>query len=323
MDMSVIVCTYNRSASLGLCLEHLSAQGVPFGLAWEVVVVDNNSTDETPEVVRLFATEGRIPVRLVREERQGLCFARNRGLSESSGEIVAYLDDDILTEPGWLEGMSAVFRETGCDAAGGRIHLETGGRPLPAWLVPAMWGYLGHIDHGDRRIALDGKRHYPHGGNMAIRREAFVRIGAFNVGIGRSGSKLYKGSETEFFHRLAPTGAKIFYEPNARVRHVVKPGELTKRHFRALQVRDGEQKARQESPGRARTFMGVPLYLGRETGKAFLNYVRAFRRGPGARFRREMDLWWMAGFAWDCFRNRRQADAHAPVCRMIGPSDVD
>jgi hypothetical protein len=205
--------------------------------------------------------------------------------------------------------MTAVFRETGCDAAGGRIHLETGGRPLPRWLTPVLWGYLGYIDHGDGRVPLDGVRRYPHGGNMAIRREVFDRIGAFDVTVGRSGSKLYKGSETEFFRRLAPTGAKIMYEPGARVRHVIKPGELTKRHFRTLQIRDGEQKARLEPAPRARAFMGVPLYMGREMGRAFAGYARAIGRGSSARFRREMDIWWIAGYARGRFRLRGNSGA--------------
>lgn len=313
MDVSVIVCTYNRATSLTRCLEHLSAQGVPVGKTWEVIVIDNNSTDETPEVVRSFTADGRIPIRHVREERQGLCFARNRGLAESTGEIVAYLDDDILAEPDWLTGIAAVFREAGCDAAGGRIHLETGGNALPTWLVPNLWGYLGHIDHGDERVYLDGVRHYPHGGNMAIRREVFGRIGVFDVAVGRTGSKLFKGSETEFFHRLALTGAKIMYEPGARVRHIVKPGEMTKRHFRALQLRDGEQKARREPAHSGRTLMGVPLYLVREFGKALKGYLLASGRGPGARFRREMDLWWIAGFARGRFRLGRRTEAERTI----------
>lgn len=313
MDVSVIVCTYNRAASLSRCLEHLAAQDVPPGLAWEVLVIDNNSTDETPEVVRLFAVEGRVPIRLVREERQGLCFARNRGLAESAGEIVAYLDDDILAEAEWLTGIVSVFRETACDAAGGAIHLETGGRLLPKWLIPILWGYLGYIDHGDRRVDLDGIRNYPHGGNMAFRREVFDRIGLFDVSVGRTGSKLFKGSETEFFHRLAPTEAKIVYEPAARVRHVVKPGEMTKRHFRTLQLRDGEQKGRGETTAYPRSFMGVPLFLMREFGKALADYGRALAQEPGRRFRREMDLWWMAGYAWGRFQAHRHRGSRTLV----------
>ena len=208
MHISVIVCTYNRAATLARCLNHLAAQRSPAEIVWDVVLVDNNSTDNTPQVVRDAAAEG-LPVRYLHEARQGLCYARNRGIEESSGDIVAYVDDDILTEPGWLSGMVSAFEETRCDAAGGPIHLETEGKRLPKWLSPALTGYLGHIDHGEQRIALDGNRLYPHGGNMAFRREVFKHVWQFDVRIGRVGNKLFKGSETEFFRRLASAGATI------------------------------------------------------------------------------------------------------------------
>lgn len=295
MDISVIVCTYNRAATLERCLAHLTAQQVPAEVNWEVVVVDNNSTDHTSQIAKS-AAAGKLPVRYSREANQGLCYARNRGLADARGALVAYIDDDIFTDPAWLSGMVSAFRETECDAAGGPIHLDTEGKPLPLWLSRTLWGYLGYIDHGEERIVLDGNRHYPHGGNMAFRREVFDRTGAFDVRIGRVGNELFKGSETEFFRRLTLTGAKIIYEPKAKVRHLIKPKELSKRHFRILQLRDGEQRAHTETVVYRRTVMGVPLFIGRELAKAFRGYLTALSQAPGSRFRREMDLWDLAGY---------------------------
>jgi len=311
-DLSVIVCTFNRAEVLARSLGQLARQRAPAGLSWEVVVVDNNCTDHTAEVVRQFGVQGRVPLRRVREEKQGLCHARNRGIAETNGAVIAYLDDDILADPSWLAGVTAVFAETRCDAAGGPIYLETEGRPLPPWLTAELWGYLGYIDHGNERTALDGRRHYPHGGNMAFRREVFHRIGLFDVGIGRTGNKLYKGSETEFFHRLAPTCSTILYEPTASVRHLIKARELTKAHFRTLQLRIGEQRSRRHDETYRRSWMGIPPFIGVEFLKGIRRYVRAVPSGAGRRFRREMDLWEMAGFAYGCFRERNRARSNRP-----------
>jgi hypothetical protein len=131
---------------------------------------------------------------------------------------------------------------------------------------------------------------------MAFRRQVFEKVGPFNVAIGRKGDKLFKQSETEYFHRLASAGTKIIYEPAAKVRHLIKPNELTKRHFRILQLRSGEQRAKTETGAHRRTVLGVPLFIGREFAKAFKDYLMALPKEPGARFRREMDLWILTGY---------------------------
>jgi glucosyl-dolichyl phosphate glucuronosyltransferase len=297
MDISVIICTYNRAATLSRCLAYLAAQRVPEGVGWEVVVVDNNSTDHTSKVVKDAAAKG-LPILYVHEASQGLCYARNRGIENSRGSIIAYIDDDILTDPEWLIGLVSVFQKTGCDAAGGPIHLETEGKPLPKWLLPPGWGYLGHIDHGEKMIALDGRKHYPHGGNMAFRREVFDNIGKFDVRLGRTGNKQFKGEETEYFSRLASRGAKIIYEPKAKVLHLIKPRELTKRHFRILQLRSGELQAQTESTVYRNTIVGIPLFICREFAKSFKTYLSALSQNRWIRFRRELDLWALAGYVW-------------------------
>jgi glycosyltransferase involved in cell wall biosynthesis len=238
----------------------------------------------------------------VREEKQGLCYARNRGIAESQGDVVAYIDDDILTSPDWLDGMLSIFRETSCDAAGGCIHLDVDGRPLPRWLGQRIWGYLGYIDHGEKRVELDGRRHYPHGGNMAFRREVFDRHGLFNVAIGRVGNKLFKGSEVEFFHRISGAHAIILYEPKARVCHLIKPKELEKRYFRILQLREGEQRAKCETVVYRRTLFGIPLFVVFEFWKLMRGYAESLFSEPVIRFRREMDFWDLAGYVWGSFK---------------------
>jgi len=102
MNLSVVVCTYNRAAKLPDCLQNLLAMTVPEGVAWELICVDNNSTDNTKEVIEGFARKSTIPIRYVFEPAQGLAHARNAGLTRGRGEIVAKTDDDCIADLDWL-----------------------------------------------------------------------------------------------------------------------------------------------------------------------------------------------------------------------------
>ena len=137
MDFSVIVCTYNRAENLPSCLGKLALQeGLP-GIAWEVVVVDNNSTDGTKGTVEELARALPISVRYVFEREQGLNHARNRGVAESTGTYFSFVDDDIAVSPRWLASLYRALTENDADAVGSCIHLDERVR-LPRWIAPEM-----------------------------------------------------------------------------------------------------------------------------------------------------------------------------------------
>ncbi|MFZ0937825.1 MAG: glycosyltransferase family A protein, partial [Candidatus Sulfotelmatobacter sp.] len=123
--ISVVLCTYNRAASLKSTLESFSGLRLPFDLDWELVVVDNNSKDHTPEVIGDFAKTARFSVRYIFEGRQGRSSALNAGISAAKGEIVALTDDDVLLHPEWLLNLKRAFDEFDCAGVGGRI--------VPVW----------------------------------------------------------------------------------------------------------------------------------------------------------------------------------------------
>src|ERR1700690_361651 len=107
MDLSVVICTYNRSESLANTLRSLSVQLLPDTLQWEVLVLDNNSRDKTRAVVEEFCREFPGRFRYVLEARQGKSHALNSGIREACGDIVAFTDDDVLLEPSWLHNLTA------------------------------------------------------------------------------------------------------------------------------------------------------------------------------------------------------------------------
>ena len=294
MQFSVIICTYNRFQNLPACLGKLARQEKTEGLEWEVVVVDNNSTDRTPETVHDLARQLPINIRYVRESQQGLNHARNRGVMESRGEFFSFVDDDIATEANWLAAVYACFREYDADAVGGRILLDQTLR-LPRWIKPEMYGFLGYQDLGDAGFQMDGVSNYPFGGNMAFNRRVVERIGLFNPKLGRKGagqkrSELFKGAETDYFHRLAARGgARIFYEPKAVVYHQVLPFQLTKKYFRTIHYNAGYQKALNDPRAYRRQLFGIPLFLFPQFGRSVSRYCRQLlSKGPDYAFHQQM-----------------------------------
>ena len=135
MDCSVIIATYNRSHLLADTLRSLSAQQVPRTLQWEVVVVDNNSSDTTKETVRRFGETSSVPVRYEFEPRLGQSFARNSGIEVAKGAVILFTDDDILPERDWVSGMLSALTADRLDGVGGRV-LPQWEADLPDWLSP-------------------------------------------------------------------------------------------------------------------------------------------------------------------------------------------
>lgn len=313
MDFSVIICTYNRAANLPVCLQRLQDQANVTDFQWEVVVVDNNSNDGTAEVVSKFAAKSPIHIRCIREEQQGLNYARNRGALECKGTYFAYIDDDILVCPIWLRSIFDALRDNDADAAGGRIHLDPS-LHLPAWMKPEMYGFLGHQDFGEESFRMDGVQRYPFGGNMAFHRRVLEKIGQFNVNLGRKGSgrnrkELFKGAETDYFHRLAASGDPVIvYQPDAIVYHQVLPHQLTKRYFRTIHYNAGYQKAFFDDGEYPRRLFGVPLFLLAQTLRAMGRYLlQAFTRGPDWAFRQQMTVAHFLGMVLGHHRARAEA----------------
>lgn len=302
MDFTVIICTYNRANNLPRCLGALARQEGTEGMTWEVLVVDNNSSDGTPAMVDRLAKELPINIRYARETQQGLNYARNTGIRESKGTYFSYVDDDIEVSPIWLSSLYRCFVDNDADAVGGRIHLDPS-ITLPAWIRDKETkGFLGFQDFGDDPFRMDGKHKYPYGGNMAFHRRVVDRIGYFNPLLGRKGegkkrSELFKGAETDYFHRLAASGEpRIFYAPDAIVYHQVQPFQLHKKYFRTIHSNAGYQRAFFDTREFPHTIFGVPRFYYPQLVKGIGNYIfQVVTRGPDWAFRQQMTVGHLIG----------------------------
>ncbi len=220
---TVVVCTRNRSSALAVACEGALALGEPF--AWELLVVDNGSTDDTREVAESIAARQPGRMRVAVEPTLGLSAARNLGVRLARGPLVLFLDDDAVPAPGWLEAYGRALAREGTLAAGGPVDPEFAG-PLPHWFGDAYLPYVSVWDRGPEPHRLSYNE-YPRGANMGFRREAFERCGEFDLRLGRIGRSLRSCEEIELCLRLERAGGEVVYEPGARVRHRVATDRLT------------------------------------------------------------------------------------------------
>lgn len=229
--VTVILCTYNRCQSLSKALQSVAASEMPSSIVWEVLVVDNNSRDQTREVVEGFARLHLDRFRYLFEPRPGKSHALNAGIREAHGDILAFIDDDVTVEKTWLHNLTAVLDGNTWAGAGGRIIPDRAFTP-PPWLPldgpNNMGGILALFDLGNTAIELDQP---PFGTNMAFQKKMFEKHGGFRLDLGpRPGSEL-RNEDTEFGRRLLNAGERLRYEPSARVYHRIPEERLKKGYF--------------------------------------------------------------------------------------------
>ena len=221
--VSVVVCTYNRADLLTGCLDSLKSQTLSES-SYEVIVIDNNSGDQTQEVAKKFVAQI-ANLRIILEEKQGLSHARNRGWQESTGQYVAYLDDDAKAAPDWCEKILAAFQEKWPDTA------AVGGKILPWYLkMPPEWfsDVLETRSWGDVPgfLSPEQARYGFSGSNMAFRRDVLSEYNGFNPSFGMIGNKMRFAEETELFYRLSADSHRLWYDPEILVYHLVTDADM-------------------------------------------------------------------------------------------------
>jgi GT2 family glycosyltransferase len=281
VELDIVICTYNRSASLEHTLDALARQRGADPGAWSVLVVDNNSTDGTPDILDRWAASGRLPaMRWVTESRQGLTHARLRGVRETAGEWIAFVDDDCIVSSGWVAEALAFSRERPrCGAFGSRVVLEWGREPMEV-LRRYGWAFA-EQDLGDEPRLVDGIA----GAGMVVRRAALRASGWTDKPLleDRVGDRVVSGGDVEIIARVAGQGWELWYAPRCALRHVIPASRATRRRVLALTNGLGACSAHLEAlwwtGGRFR-------FLGRALTGDFPGPLRIARSAVGAVVRR-------------------------------------
>ncbi len=234
MWFSVIIPTRNRERSLKRLFESLDAVECPDSIQFEVVVVDNGSTDGTGSFLAQQKEKARkFSLRVLQEEQRGKASALNRGLAVSTGQVFLVVDDDVVLHPHWLTKLLECYRNTAFDAIQGRVlpGVDPQGRPAEPLRIREY--NIPIVDYGDETREIRGMI----ATNVSFKREVFEKIGFYDPRLGAGAAGF--GEDTEYSLRIRKAGFKIGYTPHAIVYHELDPVRYGRRYNRRVQYLKG------------------------------------------------------------------------------------
>ncbi len=236
VDVTIVVCTYNRAELLRGALESLVGLKTGGQFDYEVLVVDNASTDHTSLLIEEAVLRADLDIRGVRETRKGVACARNRGVAEARGRWIAYFDDDEIAEPDWLAELMSTAQSTGALVVGGAVHLLLNEEERGS-LGPLCRRLLGETIVAD--VTRPYGRHVATGaGNVLIRRDVFEQIGGFDESLREA------GEDSDLNRRIREANINAWYTPKAIVQHTVPAYRVTEDYFRWASLRNAGHIAR-------------------------------------------------------------------------------
>jgi glycosyltransferase involved in cell wall biosynthesis len=304
---SIVIPTFNRSGLLAETLDCIAAR-CRLAQPWEVIVVDNNSSDNTREVVESRTSSFPVPLRYLFEGAQGRSHALNAGIAASEATILVFTDDDVLVSESWLQAAVTPLLAGDVEYTGGPV------RPIwevarPKWLSMErsdIWGTIAILDYGRERFVFEERRRVPLGANMAVRRSLLNRVGGFDGRLGRSNSRQLLGQEVpEFLARARGARARGMYVPEMMVDHHVPARRLTKSYFRRWWYGKGLSRAQLDrlqpvtelgvDLTQTRQIAGIPLFMLRSALMDAIGWL-VDALDTAEQFRREVMLCYFAGY---------------------------
>src|ERR1700720_80175 len=299
VTITVIVCTYNRCSNLAKALDSVAKSTLPEYAEWEVLVVDNDSNDQTHAVVEELCHRHPGRFRYLFEPRPGKSNALNTGIREARGDVLVFTDDDVTVEQTWLENLTANLHNRGGGGTGGRTLPERSFLP-PRWLSleERTLATLGCFDRGLDVFELTEP---PFGNNMAYQKEMFEKHGSFRVDLGPQPGNLIRSEDTEFGLRLLAAGERLRYEPSAVVHHSIPENRIQKDYFLSwwFDKSRADIRASGFEPRTKWYVAGIPLVLFRRLAVWTLRWLSTIE--SSRRFSHKVKVWYVAGQILECY----------------------
>ncbi len=306
MTLDVVLPTYKRAVLLRKALQSLLRAPVPEGLSVSVIVVDNNSGDDTEALVREIAATAKLPVRYVLERKQGLSNARNGGVAASTADLVGFIDDDEQVESHWFTVVAREFADPALDFIGGP-YLADWVCPVPDWLPPGFHSVIGAIPPKPRAPFKEASGANLMGGNAVMRRKVFDQVGLYAPHLGRSSKGLLSEEDAEFYRRLQKAQLRGIYVPDLTILHYIAPNRLTRTYHRRWVYWRGISQGLADRDHRENVpyLLGAPRYKLGRAFRALLSWpLRFLRRNKAQAFAEELAIWDLAGFLYGKYRFR-------------------
>jgi len=323
MDVSVVISTYNRCRLLEGALQALLSQ-MPPSVNYEIIVVDNNSSDQTRPVVEALAAQNSERMRYLFEPKQGISYGRNAGIAAAKAPIIAFTDDDVRVPAGWVSQIKAGFEANpDIDFLGGKVIPEWPVQP-PSWLTKANWSPLALLDYGDRPFHVDlAKPLCLIGANLAFRRRAFEKVGLFNTDFQRVKDGIGSLEDHEILLRLWRTNSRGLYLPELVATAEIEPDRMEKQYHRKWHAGHGRFYAALHSEEVERSKFGkpfgVPAHFYRQALSSLGGWILAsICRQPAERFTNELRLRYFGGFA---MRRWREFFGFQSSRKVEGPAE--
>ncbi|HYP26931.1 MAG TPA: glycosyltransferase family A protein [Blastocatellia bacterium] len=322
-DIAVIITSYNRSGMLAAAVESALSQESQ-GVRYEVIVVDNNSTDGTREVVEGYIAKGHSNLRYLFEQRQGVSFARNAGLAAARSPVIAFADDDVRVTRDWVANIKREFdQHPEIDFLGGKILPRWNTAP-PTWLTRDHWWALALLDCGDEPfyVSADNPLCLPTA-NASFRYDVFERLGRF--------SPDFSGREDhEFLLRLWRAGRRGLYAPSIVVMADVQPERLTRGYHRRWNTTTGRFNSLMRlnenmgpdgrivgEPPDVVALFGVPGFVYRDLISNSLGWLSStLRRRRDAALHCENYVWYLMGYISMRYEQNRAQRKHSGLAEV-------
>ncbi len=323
--ISIIICSFNRGPLIPGLLADFRAKSAAVTGSWELLFVDNGSTDNTAEVVDGFVKERAMPIRYIFEPARGKSFALNRGIKEAGSDFLVFTDDDIILDDAWFAAAFDASDRRNCGMFGGRV-MPVLPAHMPRWLLyrnnlPVFGGPLVIHDHGDLEREYVASMDRPVGANMFVRKSLFDKYGLFRTDLGPVGRTTIGGEDSEIGFRFMAANERVIYYPKAVVYHPIRQDKLGKSVFRRCYFNYGRGWARfTDPPPGAVRYRNIPRYLLRRVLTEVSRFALSDVFLPaGERFRRSMEILFLLGLIFEYHARRRRPASPAVAVPQTGP----
>lgn len=303
--MTVSVCSYNRADRLPGLVESLRRQECP--IPFDILIIDNNSKDNTQQVLAELAAAGGAPLRYVLEPEPGIVPARNRALEECLDRtFMIFMDDDEIPKPGMLAAALDAFEREGAQCVGGKVKVPFEPGERPAWLADELLGFLAELDHGEEPFWITDASTPIWTSNAAYRMAIFRDGLRFDKRYSRVGKAGFGGEDAVMFETLLERKVKIRYRPDMEVEHHVEKWRFTRSYFLKLHYTSGAKLGRWQSKDYPRMVCGVPPFMVTQALRQSLKALGMFAKGDYYAVRQGMNATHAFGLIAGRFRKWRE-----------------